>query len=101
MKILHRFSSQFIAKSPFKRSKNENSPRIQIVVSLIDRLRHFFHACGVVLLIDRYQLLSELIKKLDMMFVLMQLGVERLRGKERLDEIVECIGEKKKTTKLI
>lgn len=58
-------------------------PRVQVVVSLVDRLRHFLHACSVVLLINRYQLLSELIKKFDVVLVLVQLGVERLRREKR------------------
>lgn len=60
-----------------------HSPRIKIVVSLVDRFRHFLHSCRIVLLINRYQLLSELIKKFDVMFVLVQLGVKRLWRKER------------------
>ena len=54
-------------------------PGVEIVVSLIDGLRHLFHASGVVLLIHGDQLLRELIELLDLMLVLVKLRVERLQ----------------------
>lgn len=66
-----------------KRRNYRYSPRVQIVVPLVDRFRHFLHTCSIVLLINSYQLLSELIKKFNVMFILMQLGVERLREREK------------------
>lgn len=59
--------------------KAHNVPGVQIVVSLIDRLRHLFHASGVVLLVHGYQLLRELIEHLDLVLVLVQIRVERLQ----------------------
>jgi len=72
-----------IAENFRKRRNYWHLPRVKIVVSLIDRLRHFLHTCSIVLLINSYQLLSELIKQFNVMLILMQLGVERLREKER------------------
>lgn len=54
-------------------------PGVEVAVSLIDGLRHLFHASGVVLLIHGDQFLRELIKLLDLMLVLMELRVERLQ----------------------
>lgn len=85
----------------FRKKRNYwYSPRVQIVVSLVDRFRHFLHACSIVLLINSYQLLSELIKKFNVMLILMQLGVERLREKEKKrDRKIDeggPVGEKRK-----
>lgn len=59
----------------------EHSPRVEIVVTLIDVLRHFLDARGVVLLINRYELLRELIKEFNLELVLVQIDVERLEQK--------------------
>lgn len=59
-------------------------PGVEVVVSLIDGLRHLFHAGRVVLLIDGDQLLRELIELLDLMLVLVELGVERLQAREAM-----------------
>jgi len=64
------------------RKRSVHSPRVEVVVSLIDILRHLLHARGIVLLINRYELLRELIKELDLELVLVQVDVERLKQKE-------------------
>lgn len=63
----------------------DNVPGVQIVVSLINGLGHLFHASRIVLLINGYQLLRELIEQLDLMLVLVQVRVERL--KEERNEV--------------
>lgn len=56
-------------------------PGVEVVVSLIDSLRHLFHASRVVLLINGYQLLRQLIELFDLMLVLVKLRVERLQAR--------------------
>jgi len=81
-------SSRFIDQGERARESSQSgkrsvhSPRVEVVVSLIDILRHLLDARGVVLLINRYELLRELIKQLDLELVLVQVDVERLKQKE-------------------
>jgi len=81
-------SSRFIERGETARESSQSgkrsvhSPRVEVVVSLIDILRHLLDARGVVLLINRYELLRELIKQLDLELVLVQVDVERLKQKE-------------------
>ena len=54
-------------------------PRIEIVVTLVDRLGELLDASRVVLLVDCDQLLRERVEQLDLVLVLVELSVERLR----------------------
>lgn len=62
---------------------NRSVPGVEVVVSLIDGLRHLFHAGRVVLLINGDQLLRELIEQFDLPLVLVQLRMERLEEREQ------------------
>lgn len=67
------------AKAPELSRPKPHSPRVEIVVALVDGLGELLDARRVVLLVDRDQLLRQRVEELDLVLVLVQLRVERLR----------------------
>lgn len=58
---------------------DDRLPCVEVVVPLVYRLCHFLHASRIVLLINCYQFLRQLIEQFDLMFILVKFNVVRLK----------------------